>query len=207
MAELRRFFTINSDIFLRTLCLVAVTVWFTRSGSVQGSVILAANALLLQLFLFFSYFMDGFAFAGEALAGRFEGARDYDGLRRLIGSLTRIGLGLAVVFSLLYLFGGNMILGLLTDDSSVLEQCNHYRWWAVAVPLAGTMAFVWDGILIGLTLTRIMLRSMFIATLLFFIIYFSTVNALGNHGLWFAFIVYLPVRGIAELLFYHSRRL
>lgn len=199
IAELKRFFTINADIFLRTLCLVAVTVWFTRAGSTQGVDILAANALLMQLFMFFSYFMDGFAFAGEALAGKFEGRGDRPMLGRLIVRLSQTGGILALAFSLVYLLLGKEILSLLTDDNHVLEICADYRLWSVAVPLAGTMAFVWDGILIGLTRTRIMLISMFLSAAIFFGVYFLCRNSLGNHGLWLAFIVYLASRGIFEM--------
>lgn len=199
---LKRFFSINADIFLRTLCLVAVTMWFTRSGSVQGVDILAANALLLQLFLFVSYFLDGFAFSGEALAGKFLGRGDMVMLSQLIVSLMKVGFAIAVAFSAVYLFFGHNILGLLTDDWHVLEVCKHYLWWAVAVPLAGVNAFVWDGILIGLTRTRLMLMSMAIASALFFLIYYLTHATLGNHGLWLAFIIYLSARGGFEYLLY-----
>lgn len=204
--EIKRFFSVNTDIFLRTVCLVAVTLWFTRAGASQGVDILAANALLLQLFMFFSYFMDGFAFAGEALAGKFHGAGDEPSLKSVIKSLTGIGIILAVTFSLVYFVAGNSILALLTDDSDVLAVCARYRWWAVAVPLAGTMAFVWDGILIGLTRTRIMLTAMLISSALFFIIYFATIHTLANHGLWLSFIIYLAARGIFERLLFHYRR-
>lgn len=204
LADLRRFFSVNVDIFLRTLCLVAVTVWFTRAGSMQGANILAANALLLQLFMFFSYFMDGFAFAGEALAGKFEGQRDKAALKRLIRSLIRIGAILAIAFSNLYCLLGDDILSLLTDDASVLKTCDHYKWWAVVIPLAGTLAFVWDGILIGLTRTRLMLISMAAATGLFFFVYYLSREGLGNHGLWLAFIVYLAARGIFEHILYNK---
>lgn len=204
LSDLRRFFSINSDIFLRTLCLVAVTVWFTRAGSLQGTGILAANALLLQLFMFFSYFMDGFAFAGEALAGKFEGAKAYGILRILIKELTRIGVVLAISFALIYWLFGVDILSILTDDSDVLKICGQYKWWAVIVPLAGTLAFVWDGILIGLTLTRIMLISMAGSAAIFFAVYFISIDAIDNHGLWLAFIVYLASRGILEQILYNK---
>ena len=200
--DLKRFFSINADIFLRTLCLVAVTVWFTRAGSVQGVGILAANALLLQLFMFFSYFMDGFAFAGEALAGKFHGAGDSVSLSRLITSLTRIGILLAIAFCIIYYFCGDAILSLLTDDRSVLSICSDYRLWATVVPLAGTLAFVWDGILIGLTRTRAMLLAMTTSSALFFIFYFLTRDTLDNHGLWLSFIIYLAARGLFEQRLY-----
>ena len=200
--ELRRFFLINTDIFLRTLCLVAVTMWFTRAGSMQGTDILAANALLLQLFMFFSYFMDGFAYAGEALAGKYEGRRDRQSLKTVIATLFKIGATLAITFAVAYRLFGQDILGLLTDERDVIAICGNYIWWAAAVPLAGTAAFVWDGILIGLTRTRIMLASMATATVMFFAVYFSCRTSLGNHGLWLAFLIYLAVRGVVEQYLY-----
>ncbi len=207
-SELRRFFSINADIFLRTLCLVAVTVWFTRSGSRQGVDILAANAILMQLFMFFSYFMDGFAYAGEALAGKYAGRGDRDSLQSVIKSLLKTGVTLAIAFAAIYGIFGNDIAGLLTDAHDVTAICHDYILWAACVPLAGTTAFVWDGILIGLTRTRLMLKSMIFATIVFFCVYFATNGSLGNHGLWLAFLVYLSARGLSEHWLYirNSRR-
>lgn len=207
LKSLKKFFSINTDIFLRTLCLMSVTLWFTRSGSAQGVDILAANAVLLQLFLFFSYFMDGFAFAGEALAGKFTGQHRSDDVAKLIKRLTRIGLFLAIIFSAVYLSCGQYILKILTDDIQVIKVCKRYLGWAVVVPLAGSMAFVWDGILIGLTLTRIMLFSMFSASAIFFIIYFLLGTHLENDGLWLAFIIYLAIRASFEQILYRRFRL
>lgn len=202
---LKRFFSVNADIFLRTLCLVAVTVWFTRSGSVQGTEILAANTLLLQLFLFFSYFMDGFAFSGEALAGKYLGQGDRSSLARLISVLTRISVVMALAFGAVYFIFGHEILSLLTDDIKVLVISNSYLLWAVAVPLAGTYAFIWDGLLIGLTRTRLMLLSMLVATAVFFSVCAVARPVMGNHGLWLAFVIYLAIRGIVERLLYRFR--
>lgn len=118
---MRRFFSVNSDIFFRTLCLVAVTTFFTSTGARQGDVILAVNTLLMQLFTLFSYIMDGFAYAGEALAGRFIGAKNDVGLRRCIRLLFLWGIGLSLSFTILYAFLGRDFLGLLTNDTSVIE--------------------------------------------------------------------------------------
>ena len=116
------YFSVNADIFLRTLCLVAVTVWFTRSGAAAGVTTLAANALLMQLFMLFSYFMDGFAYAGEALGGRFHGAGDNASLHRLVGTLLRWGAWLAAAFAVVCFFCGGPLLRLLTDRP---EETNH----------------------------------------------------------------------------------
>lgn len=200
---LRRYFSVNADIFLRTLCLVAVTVWFTRSGAAAGVTTLAANALLMQLFMLFSYFMDGFAYAGEALGGRFHGAGDNASLHRLVGTLLRWGAWLAAAFAVVYFFCGGPLLRLLTDRPEVVAEGMLYLPWAALVPLAGVWAFVWDGVFIGLTRTRAMLASMAVAMLVFFAAWFVS-RALGNHGLWLAFCLYLLVRGLAEWCLYRS---
>jgi MATE family multidrug resistance protein len=197
-----RFFKVNTDIFLRTLCLVAVTVWFTRSGARQSDVILSVNALLMQLFILFSYIMDGFAYAGEALVGEAVGARNDVGRRGVVGSLFGLGAMMALLFTAAYALFGDEILALLSDDSSVATAAKDYRWWAVAMPIASFAAFVWDGVFIGQTMTRGMLASMVSATAMFFIVLELTYPSLANHGLWLAFILYLSMRGVAQTLIY-----
>ena len=195
-SELKRFFSINSDIFLRTLCLVAVTMWFTRAGALQSDVILAVNTLLMQLFMLFSYFMDGFAYAGEAMVGKYIGAKDCQNLKSSIKALFQWGLGMAILFTMIYLLGGKSFLSLLSSDSMVIDASASYFYWAVAIPLSGFMAFTWDGIFIGATRTRAMLVSMATAMAIFFTLYFTLFPSMSNHALWLAFISYLIIRGI-----------
>lgn len=202
-SEIRRFFSINFDIFLRTLCLVAVTLWFTHAGAVQGTLVLAANALLMQFFMLFSYFTDGFAFAGEALSGKYRGAGDPRTLARCIRSLFRIGALLSLVFTAIYFVAGDLIMQTLTSDTSVISTASDYFFWILTVPLAGFMAFTWDGIFGGLTLTRAgLLLPMIISAAVFFSFYFLLAPRWGNHGLWAAFIIYCATRGIAQSIFY-----
>ncbi len=198
-------FKVNTDIVLRTVCLIAVTLWFTHSGAVSGDVVLAANSLLMQLFMLFSYFMDGFAYAGEALAGRFSGEADIQSLRRMVRTLLRWGVMLALLTALIYFVCGELLLKLLTKDLNVIKIATAYKYWAVAVPLAGFMSFLWDGIYIGLTRTRQMLLTMIIAMFVFYTAYFLTYPVLGNDGLWLAFILYLLTRGLMQhMLFIRS---
>ncbi|MGN1172944.1 MAG: MATE family efflux transporter [Muribaculaceae bacterium] len=196
LKEMKRFFSVNTDIFLRTMCLIAVTLWFTRAGSLQGDVMLSVNAILMQFFIIFSYFIDGFAYAGEALAGRFTGARDEANLRKAIGMLFRWGWGIAAVFTAAYFFFGDIFLSCLSDNESVRAASEPYIVWIALVPFAGVSAFIWDGIYIGMTRTRAMLLSMGLAMGVFFVVYFVLFPIYGNGALWFAFIVYLCVRGI-----------
>ena len=199
------FFNINRDIFLRTLCLVSVMLFFTSAGSWQGEVVLAVNTLLMQFYLLFSYVMDGFAYAGEAISGRYYGARNTAALADTVNHLFRWGFGMAAAFTLAYWAGGDPFLSLLTDEPSVVAAAGAYRYWALAVPLAGMAAFVWDGVFIGCTMTRGMLVSMFAATLTFFVLYYLLRDTYANHGLWAAMIAYMLVRGVAQSFIYKAK--
>ena len=195
---IRRFFQVNRDIFFRTLCLVAVTMYFTSAGAAQGEVILAVNTLLMHFFTFFSYIMDGFAYAGEALVGKHLGANDRPALRQMVHQLFVWGIVLSVVFTLVYGIGGKVFLGLITNEQSVITASSAYFYWVLAIPLASFAAFLYDGIFIGATATRWMLYAMSIATTAFFLIYYGFRGAMGNHALWLAFITYLALRGIVQ---------
>lgn len=193
-----RFFQVNRDIFLRTLCLVIVTLFFTSAGAAQGEIVLAVNTLLMQLFTLFSYIMDGFAYSGEALVGKYVGANNQPALYRTVRQLFIWGVGLSTGFTLLYFFGGKSFLGLLTNEISVIREAENYLYWVLAIPLTGFAAFLWDGIFIGATATRQMFYSMLVASGSFFLVYYSLHEWMGNHALWLAFIVYLSLRGIMQ---------
>ncbi len=204
--QLAAFFKINTDIFLRTCCLVAATLWFTHAGAVQGTDVLAANALLLQLFMLFSFFMDGFAYAGEALAGKYAGATDQKSLRSLIRALLATGAICAMVFAALYFIAGEWFIGMLAEDKTVVALARRYLPWAVIIPATGFLAFIWDGIFVGLIETRAMLLSMAAAIVVYFALYFPLADKLGNNAIWLAFNAYLLTRGVIEWLLYYIRR-
>ena len=199
---LKRFFAVNSDIFLRTLCLIAVTMWFTRAGSSQGTVILAVNTLLMQFFIMFSYFMDGFAFAGESLCGNYIGQKNIEELKSCINHLFRWSVVMVAVFTIVYTLFGQEIMSLISDDRDVILSSKEFFNWVIAIPAVGFAAFTWDGIFIGATRTREMLLSMAVATAIYFVVYHILFPIIGNHGLWISFLAYLMSRGIILSLMY-----
>lgn len=190
------FFVVNRDIFLRTLFLVAVNLSFTSFGARSGDVVLSANTLLLTFFTLFSYVMDGFAFAGEALCGKSFGAANVQRFQTYVVQLMKWGLGMALLFSMVYFLGGHLLLRLLTNNESVLGMAAHFLGWVVLIPLAGFMAFVYDGVFIGATMTRHMLLSTLLSAAVFFATYALLSSTLHNHALWLAFILFLLTRGI-----------
>jgi len=204
--EMRRFANVNKDIFLRTVCLIAVTVFFTSASARQGELVLAANTLLLQLFYFFSYVMDGFANSGEAISGRLYGAGQNAELAQWSKTLFGWGMIVMVCFTLVYLIGGIPFLGLLTNDDQVLNIASSYYIWAVFVPFAGFAAFLWDGIFIGLTMTAEMLLSAVCATIIFFAGWYFLGDIWHNHALWFSFLLYLFFRGFTQTFLFIKKR-
>ena len=203
---LLRFFSVNRDIFFRTVCLVAVSTYFTACGARQGDLILAANALLMQFFMLFSYVMDGFAYAGEALGGHCYGARDAAGFDSLTQRLFLWGGGLATLFTAAYWAGGESLLSILTDDQAVRTAARDFLPYAVAIPFAGFAAFLFDGLFIGTTSTRGMLLAVGGAAAIFFLTERGLTDSLGNHALWMAFLLYLLLRGVIQGLCYGKVR-
>ena len=202
---LKRFFSLNRDIFLRTVCLVAVNLFFTAAGSRESTLVLAVNTLLMTLFTIFSYFMDGFAYAAEALSGKYYGAGNREAFREVVKRTMGFGVVVAILFTLLYTVGGENFLSLLTSDRQVVAAAGSYLGWAVLIPLAGMSAFVFDGIFVGITQSKSMLCSTAVASASFFGMYFALHPLLGNHALWLAFILYLVLRGIVLFVIYRRK--
>ena len=150
--------------------------------------------------------MDGFAFAGEALVGRFVGARDWQQMRLCVHRLFMWGAAWASAFTLIYLLCGESFLNLLSDDPAVVRASGEYYLWAVSIPLVSFAAFAWDGVYIGATLTRQLLISMAGAMAVFFITLHFLYPSLGNHALWLAFVLYLGARGLFQTILYRFHK-
>ena len=202
---LNRFFRVNRDIFLRTLFLVAVNAAFTSVGSRQGDVILAVNTLLFQFFTLYSYIMDGFAYAGEAICGKYYGAGNAPSFHACIRRLFAWGVIMTVVYTAAYYFGANDILYVLSNEQTVIEASKPYLLWVALIPVAGMGAFIWDGVFIGITDSRGMLLSCFVAAIVFAIMLSLFFTTMGNHALWLALLSYLLARGVMQtMLFWRS---
>jgi MATE family multidrug resistance protein len=205
--KLKNFLNVNKDIFIRTMCLVAVFTFFTASSASADKsdggedTILAVNSLLMQFFMFFSFLIDGFAHASEALTGKFIGARNEKSLVKSIRLLFIWGSGLSLFFTLVYLFGGNFIFRLLTDNPDVIENAKPFFFWIVLIPILSFAAFLWDGIFIGATAGKQMRNAMLISTIgIFFPAWYISIQFFDNHGLWLAFILFMASRGLTMTL-------
>ena len=197
-ADFKRFFGVNVNLFFRSACVMAVSMTITSVGSRLGDVTLAANAVMMQFFIFFSYFMDGFAFAGEALVGRSKGSGDNALYRLSVKWLLIWSAVMGTIFFTVYAIAATDIASLITDDRAVIAHVSRYRLWLVLIPVLTVMAFIFDGFFIGLTRTGSMLAVTLTATAVFFAICFVPVGGSylpSNGRLWSAFLTYLFLRG------------
>lgn len=196
-----RFFRVNSDIFFRSACIMGVSLGMTAIGSRIDVTTLAANTIMMQFFIFFSYFMDGLAFTGEALAGRYSGSGDRPMFMSAVRHILGWSAGVAAIFFAAYAFGARTITGLLTDQPDVIDLTMSLRLFVVLLPPITVGAFVFDGFFIGLTATRRMLIATAVAAAAFFGIALihpcahSLISVPTNRVLWSAFLTYLFLRG------------
>ena len=201
-----RMVAVNRDIMIRSFCLLGAFVLFTRLGAQFGAVVLAANGILMNLFLVGGYFLDGMATAAEQLVGRSVGARYRPAFDRTLRLTVGWGLALSLLLSVLFLATGEALVAFLTTDEAVRRTAGTYLAWAALTPLAGALAFIMDGVYIGATWSRAM-RDMMIASLAIFVAAAYGLGGLyGNHGLWLAMLVFLGMRGFSLLALLPRRR-
>jgi len=204
-AEIRQFFSVNRDIFIRTLCLIFTFSFFTAKSAEQGDLVLAANTILLQLWMVASYGIDGFAYAAESMVGRFKGADDKPLLKKAVYYNLAWGLSIGVAGSLVYGFFDESILVIFTDKQQVIDLALGVMFWTVMAPFISSICYILDGVFIGATATGPMRNTMLISTFLFFLpVYYIGTMLFGIHGLWLAMILFMAVRGVA-LAFYLPR--
>jgi MATE family multidrug resistance protein len=196
-AELLALFRLNRDLLGRTALLMTATVLLTRAGARQGPIILAANAILYQLFILSALLLDGFESAAQVLCGEALGGRDAPRFRSVVGVSLAWGLGGAVLVTLAYAVAGARFAAAFSTDPAVVATTHAYIGWAVAMPLAGVASFVFDGVFIGSSWTRAMLISMGVA-LAVFVAGLLAFAPLGNHGLWLTFTLFFIARSAGQ---------
>lgn len=178
--ETRRFFSMNTDLFVRSACMIAIYIGFTVISARYGDLLLAVSSILMKLLLLFSYFTDGFAYAGEALTGKYIGARDSGMLRQTVKWTFIWSMSIAFIFILIYYFAGVPMLRVMTSDESVIAAATDYIPWLLLMPIAGCAAFTWDGIYIGATASKGMRDSMLWAVAAFVVVWAAGILILNT---------------------------
>jgi MATE family multidrug resistance protein len=188
---------VNRDLFLRTLLLMAAFLLLTRRGAEQGAVTLAANAILLQMFMLSALLLDAFENAAQVLCGEAVGAREHDRFLFVMKLTLWRGGVVALALSTLFAAAGTPIVSSFSTDAAVVAAATAFSDWLLVIPLAGVVSFVFDGVFIGATWTRAMLLTM-AAAVAVDIVALELAAPLGNHGLWLAFTLFLAARALAQ---------
>ena len=197
-AKIKRFFKVNTDLMIRSFLLIISIAFFTNQSAKLGDNILAINMIILQSFYIFSYFTDGFAYAGEALVGKYIGSKDKNNLIKVIRLLLLWGFSISIPFTILYAIFPSTFVRIISDNPNILTEVKPYYIYMIVIPLITFAAFIWDGIYIGATASKAIRNTMIIATIFVFLpAWYLLTPKFSNHGLWMAFMCFMIARGAA----------
>jgi MATE family multidrug resistance protein len=199
------FLSVNRHLFIRTMALMFTFGFVTAQGARQGGLILAANAILLNMQSLLSFALDGFAHAAEALVGKAVGANSRTALQKSVQLTLRWSLYVAAGFSVLFLLGGPLFIKLLTGLPDVRETAMRYLPWMILSPFISVWSFLYDGVFVGATRAREMRDIMLLSAFAVFVPAFYVLRFLGNDGLWLAFMLFMASRGVGMHMYYRSR--
>lgn len=201
------YFAVNAHLFVRTMALTFTFFFVTAQGARLGGVILAANAVLMNIQLLTSMALDGFAHAAEALVGKAVGQKNREALEQSVRLALKWSLYFAVAFCLFYLLAGPLIIRMLTDLSDVRETALVYLPWLIVSPIVSVWSFLYDGVYVGATRAREMRNIMLVSSFGIFLPAWFLLQGYGNHGLWLAFMLFLASRGIGMHVGYRRKLL
>ena len=206
-SQILRFFSVNKDIFIRTIALTFVLAFFYSQAAKQGEETLSVMILLLQFMIWMSFALDGFANAAESLVGRYYGAKDWNNFYKAIKVSFYWGGGFALLFSLAYFLGARTILELYTNQTNIIELAMPYIWLVALLPLLAFGAFIWDGVFIGMTASKSMRDAVVLSMLLFLGLFYLTRTLDYTWALWGSFVLFFVFRGaIQTWMFWRKRR-
>jgi MATE family multidrug resistance protein len=201
LKEIRRFFVLNAHLFVRTACFLLIYCGFTIFSARYGDVLLAVSTIMMKLMLLYSYVIDGFAYAGEALSGRFIGAKDLGSLRHSTRLLMIWAVGIGIVSTFLYLLFGTPLLYMMTSNQEVIDAAKVFLPWLLFMPTFSCIAFMWDGIYIGATAVKALRNVMLLSAAGFFVGFYATETTWGIHALWVGYTLHLVIRSFCTSLF------
>ena len=206
----REFLSLNSDLFIRSLCLIVIYIGYTVISARYGELLLATASIMMKLLMLFSYFTDGFAFAGEALTGKYIGRNNRYMASRAVRGVFLWSMSIGLAFTMIYIFAGEPILKVMTNDTEVIATCGKYFIWLLAMPIVGCAAFTFDGIYIGATASKALRNASILAVAAFFSVWFSLIpfskdGYMAIHFLMAAYFAHLAARTIYQSIVYKSQ--
>ncbi len=191
----------DTNIFIRTLFLLASFVFFTHIGARFGEATLAANHILLQFISFSAFFLDGYAHVLESLAGKAVGAGSIKRLEVAFKRTSYFAFFTALLLALMLFVGGGFFISSLTSLHTVETIAVGYVPYAAVYVLLAFAAFQLDGLFIGVSYSRAMRNCSILSALSFYLLWELIFWRYDNTGLWLAFILYVVIRALTLLAY------
>jgi len=205
LSKMKRFLNVNRDMFLRNIGMILVFSFFTNYSAGVSEEYLAVNEILLQLFYFMSYSVDGFAYAAESLVGRYIGEKSADKVKVVVRKTLIYGLLFGGLFALGYQFFGATFMRIFTNNETIIAEAQPYFKWLALVALCGALAFIWDGVYSGATASKELRNAMFLSVVSFFVVFYSVQCFYSDHAVWIAMIAFMLARSLFQIFYYQKR--
>jgi len=203
--EMMRFLSVNRDMFIRNMGMILVFSYYTNYSSQMSDDYLAINQMMLQLFYFMAYAVDGFAYASESLVGKYLGESNIPKVKIVIKKCLIYGLAFGSLFSIAFLISGSSILRVMTDNASLIADSQPYFIWLALVSISGALAFIWDGVYSGATAATELRDSMIISTIVFFGVFYIMRAAYPYTAIWAAMVGFMLSRSVFQIVLYKMR--
>lgn len=174
------------DLFGRSLAITGSLFFASRLAASVNETNLAAHQILLQVWLFASFFIDGVAITANVKGAELVKSGNQQGFRLMQKNVAILGLILGTIFCLTYFIFSTQIQKIFSHDRDVLVLLDLIWPWVALTQITNALAFVYDGVLFGLGAIggfKWVRRWMLAAALLVFLPISLSGN--GLDGVWY----------------------
>jgi len=204
--EIKHFLSLTGHLIIRTIALNVAIFLSNRYATSYGKDYIATHVILTNIWLFTTFFLDGYADAGNSLSGKLWGEKDLYHLKKLSRILTKYGIWISLILSFIFILFYQKIGLIFIKDPSVLEVFHNNFWLIILMQPIGAVAFIFDGIYKGLGWVKFLMKMQLIASFVIFVPVLILLDyyELLLHSVWVAFLLWMLFRAVS--LWWHFER-
>lgn len=197
---------VNTNLMIRTICLLIVTNHFISIGSTFNTEVLAANAILFQVHYMMAYLFDGFANASSVFSGRAKGNKNIHLYNQTLRWSLQACIICPIILIAIWLTFDTTIIKLLTNQTNIITLSLQYQYWLIIFPIVASGGLIYYGVFSGISYTTSIRDSMLLALLVWFVAQYIAVPIWGNQGLWLAYNLFSFGRSIFLIIWIKKSR-
>lgn len=196
--EIKRLLGMMGNLFIRTIALNVALYFATSYATDYGAAYIAAYTISLNIWLLGAFMIDGYSSAGNILAGKLLGAKDYKSLLELSNKLFKYGIIVGSFMALVGLLFYNSIGKIFTKEVVVLEQFYTVFWIVLITQPINAITFIFDGMFKGMGEMKYLRNLLIVSTGLVFIPTLLIFDYLDYKliAIWIAFTFWILARGL-----------